>query len=417
MATRTPGRNFLFVPGPTNVPDRVQRAMMVAMEDHRSTKFPELSNSVLADLKKVFKTTAGQVFLFPSSGTGAWEAALTNTLSPGDKVLASRFGQFSHLWIDMAQRLGYDVQVLDVEWGEGVPLERYEEILRADKQHAIKAVLACHNETATGVASDIAGVREALNAAGHPALLFVDTVSSLGSLDFRMDEWGVDMAVGGSQKGLMLPAGLGVLGASPKALAARASAKSRRCYFDLDDMIKANATGYFPYTPPLHMLYGLREALDIIFEEGLEQIFARHHYLAEGARAAILQGWGLKLCAKAPKWYSDTVSAVVVPEGINGAHVIDVAFRRYNLALGAGLSKVAGKVFRIGHLGDLNELMLLGAIGGAEMAMLDVGIKVAPGSGVAAASNYWRAHDPVPKRKTAREEQFYAAHSTGSLHG
>ncbi len=357
------------------------------------------------------------MFLFPSSGTGAWEAALTNTLSPGDKVLASRFGQFSHLWIDMAQRLGYDVQVLDVEWGEGVPLERYEEILRADKQHAIKAVLACHNETATGVASDIAGVREALNAAGHPALLFVDTVSSLGSLDFRMDEWGVDMAVGGSQKGLMLPAGLGGRGASPKALAARASAKSRRCYFDLDDMIKANATGYFPYTPPLHMLYGLREALDIIFEEGLEQIFARHHYLAEGARAAILQGWGLKLCAKAPKWYSDTVSAVVVPEGINGAHVIDVAFRRYNLALGAGLSKVAGKVFRIGHLGDLNELMLLGAIGGAEMAMLDVGIKVAPGSGVAAASNYWRAHDPVPKRKTAREEQFYAAHSTGSLHG
>jgi alanine-glyoxylate transaminase / serine-glyoxylate transaminase / serine-pyruvate transaminase len=214
MRPRIAGRNFLFVPGPTNVPDRVQRAMMVAMEDHRSSKFPELSKSLLNDLKKVFKTTTGQVFIFPSSGTGGWEAALTNTLSPGDKVLASRFGQFSHLWIDMAQRLGYDVEVLEVEWGEGVPLERYEEVLRADKGHRIKAVLACHNETATGVTSDIAGVRRALDAAGHPALLYVDAVSSLASIDFRMEEWGVDLAVSGSQKGLMLPAGLGILGAS-----------------------------------------------------------------------------------------------------------------------------------------------------------------------------------------------------------
>jgi alanine-glyoxylate transaminase/serine-glyoxylate transaminase/serine-pyruvate transaminase len=391
--------------------------MMVAMEDHRSSRFPELSTSVLNDLKKVFKTTTGQVFIFPSSGTGAWEAALTNTLSPGDKVLASRFGQFSHLWVDMAQRLGYDVEVLDVEWGEGVPLELYAEILRADKRHQIKGVLACHNETATGVASDIAGVRRALDAAGHPALLFVDAVSSLGSIDFRMDEWGVDLAVSGSQKGLMLPAGLGILGVSQQALGALAGAKSRRCYFDLGDMIKANATGYFPYTPALPMLYGLRESLNIIFEEGLEDIFFRHHYLAEGVRAAITEGWRLKLCAREPKWYSDTVSAVVVPEGVNGAHVIDVAFRRYNLALGAGLSKVAGKVFRIGHLGDLNEVMLLGAIGGAEMAMLDVGIKVTAGSGVAAASGYWRSHDPVPKKKVSREEQFYESHSTGSIQG
>jgi alanine-glyoxylate transaminase / serine-glyoxylate transaminase / serine-pyruvate transaminase len=417
MRRRIAGRNFLFVPGPTNVPDRVQRAMMVAMEDHRSSRFPELSTSVLSDLKKVFKTDTGQVFIFPSSGTGAWEAALTNTLSPGDKLLASRFGQFSHLWIDMAQRLGYDVEVLDVEWGEGVPLELYAEILRADKRHQIKGVLACHNETATGVASDIGGVRRALDAAGHPALLFVDAVSSLGSIDFRMEEWGVDLAVSGSQKGLMLPAGLGILGVSQQALSALAGAKSPRCYFDLGDMIKANASGYFPYTPALPMLYGLRESLNIIFEEGLEDIFFRHHYLAEGVRAAITEGWRLKLCAREPKWYSDTVSAVVVPEGINGAHVIDVAFRRYNLALGAGLSKVAGKVFRIGHLGDLNELMLLGAIGGAEMAMLDVGIKVTPGSGVAAASGYWRSHDPVPKRKVSREEQFYESHSTGSIQG
>jgi len=414
---RIAGRNFLFVPGPTNIPDRVQRAMMVAMEDHRSSKFPELSTSVLHDLKKVFKTTGGQCFIFPSSGTGAWEASLTNTLSPGDKLLATRLGQFSHLWIDMAKRLGYDVEVFDVEWGEGVPLDRYEEALRADKRHQIKGVLACHNETTTGVTSDIAGVRRALNAANHPALLFVDAVSSLASIDFRMDEWGVDLAVAGSQKGLMLPAGLGILGVSQKALGAIAGARSRRCYFDLTDMIKANATGYFPYTPALPMLYGLRESLNLVFEEGLESIFFRHHYLAEGVRAAVMAGWRLKLCAQEPKWYSDTVSAIVVPEGVNAAHVIDVAFRRYNLALGAGLSKVAGKVFRIGHLGDLNELMLMGAIAGAEMAMLDVGIKLVPGSGVGAASNYWRSHDPVPRKKVSQAEQFYESHSTGSIQG
>src|ERR1700676_5014675 len=395
MGTRIPGRNFLFVPGPTNVPDRVQRAMMIAMEDHRSSKFPDLSTGVLKDLKKVFKTTAGQIFIFPSSGTGAWEAALTNTLSPGDKVLASNFGQFCYLWIDMAQRLGYDVEVLDVEWGEGVPVERYEQVLKADKDHKIKAVLACHNETSTGGTSDIAGVRKALNAAKHPALLYVDTVSSLVSIDFRMDEWGVDLTVSGSQKGFMLPAGLSFLGVSQKALAAMAGAKSKRCYFDLADMINANASGYFPYTPALPMLYGLRESLNIIEEEGLENIFFRHTYLAEGVRAAVTEGWKLKLCAKAPNWYSDTVSAILVPEGFNGAHVIDVAFRRYNLALGAGLSKVAGKLFRIGHLGDLNELMLMGAIAGAEMAMLDVGAKIEPGSGVAAAQSYWRTHSSV----------------------
>jgi len=415
--TRITGRNFLFVPGPTNVPDRVQRAMLVAMEDHRSSKFPDLSTSVLHDLKKVFKTTEGQVFIFPSSGTGAWEAALTNTLSPGDKVLASRFGQFSHLWIDMAQRLGFDVEIQEVEWGEGVPLERTEEVLRADNKHEIKAILACHNETATGVTSDIAGVRKVMDAAGHPALLCVDAVSSLASIDFCMDEWRVDLAVSGSQKGLMLPAGLGILGVSQKALEATQSAKSRRCYFDLADMISTNPSGYFPYTPALPMLYGLREAIDIIFEEGLEQIFARHHYFAEGVRAAVTEGWGLTLCAKGPKWYSDTVSAVMVPEGANGAHVIDVAFRRYNLALGAGLSKMAGKLFRIGHLGDLNELMLMGAIAGAEMAMLDVGVEVKPGSGVAAASEFWRSHDTIPKRRVSKEEQFYESHSTGSIQG
>lgn len=412
------GRNFLFVPGPTNVPDRVQRAMVVAMEDHRSSKFPELTLDVLDSLKKVFKTTAGVPIIFPSSGTGCWEAALTNCLSPGDKVLASRFGQFTHLWIDMAQRLGFEVEIADCEWGTGVPIERYQALLEADRSHKIKAVLACHNETATGVTSDIAAVRRVMNAVKHPALLFVDAVSSLASIDFRMDEWGVDVCVSGSQKGLMLPAGLGVTCVSPKAMAARESSKQPRCYFDYGDMVKANATGYFPYTPALPMLYGLKEALHILLkEEGLENVFARHRYLASGVRAAVQEGWKLKLCAKEPKWQSDTVSAIVVPESINGAHVIDVAFRRYNLALGAGLSKVAGKVFRIGHLGDLNELMLLGALGGAEMAMLDVGIKIEPGSGVGAAQKFWRSHDTIQKKKVAHSEVIYASHSTGSNEG
>jgi alanine-glyoxylate transaminase/serine-glyoxylate transaminase/serine-pyruvate transaminase len=374
--------------------------MHVAMEDHRSSKFPELPLGLFRDLKKIFKTAEGQAFIFPASGTGGWEAALTNTLSPGDKVLACRYGQFSHLWIDMAQRLGLDVQVLDAEWGEGAPLERIQETLAADKEQEIRAVMVVHNETATGVTSDVAGVRKALDAAKHPALLFVDGVSSIGSLDFRMDEWGVDMAVCGSQKGLMLPAGLGIICASPKALARREQAKLNRVFFDLGDMIKHNATGYFPYTPALPMLYGLRESLDIIFEEGLENIFARHHRLAEGTRAAV-KAWGLELCARAPKWYSDTVTAIMVPSGFNGADVIDVAFRRYDLALGAGLARMAGKLFRIGHLGDLNELMLVSGIAGAEMAMRDVGINVTPGSGVAAATEYWRSTAAPLQGRTA----------------
>ena len=384
-----PGRNFLFVPGPTNVTDRILRAMHRAMEDHRSSAFPELPNGLFPDLKKVFQTTTGQPFIFPASGTGAWEAALANTLSPGDRVIAPRYGQFSHLWIELAKRLGLRVDILDVEWGEGAPVDRIEEILTGDAQHEIKGVLIVHNETATGVTSDVAAVRRALDAAKHPALLYVDGVSSVSSIDFRMDDWKVDLAVCGSQKGLMLPAGLGILCASPRALAAREQAKCARAFFDLGDMIKANATGYFPYTPAVLMLYGLRESLDMLFEEGLENVFRRHQRLGEGVRAAA-RAWGLKLCAKAPKWYSNTVSAIVVPEGFNAVEVIDVAFRRYDLALGSGLARLSGKVFRIGHMGDLNELMLLGAIAGAEMAMRDVGIQVTPGSGVAAASEFYR---------------------------
>jgi len=385
-----PGRHFLFVPGPTNVPDRILRAMHVAMEDHRNPTFPDLVKPIFEDIKKVFKTTTGQCFIYPSTGTGGWEAALTNTLSPGDKVLASRYGQFSSLWIDLAQRIGLDVQILDEEWGTGTHPEKINAVLEADKDHKIKGVLVVHNETATGVTSDIGAVRKAIDAAKHPAMLYVDGVSSIGCLDFRMDEWGVDLAVAGSQKGLMLPAGLAIVGASQKALEARHTAKCARVFFNFEDMIKANATGYFPYTPSLPLLYGLRESMNMMFEEGQENIYKRHHYLASGVRAAV-EAWGLKLCSTEPKWFSDTVSAIYVPEGFNGADVISTAYRRYNMALGAGLAKVAGKVFRIGHLGDLNELMLLGALSGVEMSLMDVGIKIEPGSGVAAAQNYYRS--------------------------
>src|ERR1700676_232600 len=264
------GRNFLFVPGPTNVPDRVLRAMMVPMEDHRSPIFPELTRACLDNLKPIFKTTTGSPIIFPSSGTGCWEAALTNCLNTGDKVLASRFGQFSHLWVDMCQRLGYEGEILDVPWGEGAPVERYVSSLSADKQHKIKAVLVCQNETATGVTSDVAALRQAMDSVNHPALLFVDSVSALCSIDFRMDAWGVDVCVSGLQKGLMLPAGMGVTCVSQKALEAAKSATSRRCYFDYGDMVTANASGYFPYTPSIPMMYGLRESLTMLAEEGLE---------------------------------------------------------------------------------------------------------------------------------------------------
>jgi len=392
------GRNFLFVPGPTNIPDRIVRAMAVASEDHRSSAFPALALACINGLKPIFKTTRATPIIFPASGTGCWEAALTNALSPGDRVLASRFGQFGHLWIDMAQRLGFEVEILEAEWGEAAPIDRYAKALAADRGHKIKAALITHNETATGVTSDVPALRAALDAAKHPALLMVDSVSALASIDFRMDEWGVDVCVSGSQKGLMMPAGLGVTCVSEKALEAGKSAQSRRAYFSYDDMAKAAATGYFPYTPSIPLLYGLREAIAMLTEEGLEAVFARHHRLAEGVRAAVLEGWKLKLCARDPKSYSDTVSAVMVPEGADGAKIIAHAFKRYNLALGAGLARVAGKLFRIGHLGDLNEVMLLGAIAGAEMAMLDCGVRIEPGSGVAAAARRWRALEAAADR-------------------
>ena len=383
------GTKSLFVPGPTNVPDEIRRVMDVPMEDHRAPDLPAFTLPLFADLKKIFKTETGQVFLFPASGTGGWEAAITNTLNPGDKVLAARFGQFSHLWIDLCQRLGLDVQIVECDWGTGVPVQIFADILAADTQHEIKAVLATQNETATGVQSNIATLRTAMDAAGHPALLYVDGVSSIGSVDFRMDEWGVDLAVSGSQKGFMLPAGLAIMAASQRALEVSKTATMHRCYFDFKDMIATNATGYFPYTPPMTLLRGLRASVDRMLGEGMDNIFARHNFLAEGVRRAVA-AWGLEICAKGPEWYSDTVTAIVVPEGFDANAVIGRAYHSYGLSLGAGLSVVAGKVFRIGHLGDLNELMLMSAIAGAEMAMRDEGLPVEAGSGVAAAQEFYR---------------------------
>ena len=384
----------LFVPGPTNVPETVRKAIDIPMEDHRAPDLPAFTLPLFADLKQIFKTETGQIFLFPSSGTGGWEAAITNTLSPGDTVLAARFGQFSHLWIDLCERHGLNVDVVDVEWGEGVPVDIFADRFAADTEHKIKVVLVCQNETATGVQSDVAAVRAALDAAGHPALLFVDGVSSIASIDFRMDEWGVDIAVSGSQKGFMLPAGLAIIGVSQKALAAAKDAKLPRCYFDFADMIATNAQGYFPYTPPMTLIRGLRVSVDRLLEEGLENVFARHRFLAEGVRKAV-HAWGLELCAKEPKWYSDTVSAICLPDGFDSGELLKHAYDRYGLSLGAGLSKVAGRVFRIGHLGHVNEIMLLSAIAGSEMAMRDLGVPVAAGSGVAAAEEHFRTANPA----------------------
>ena len=379
-----PGYKGLFVPGPTNMPFRIRQAMDIALEDHRAPDFPYFTLPLFADLKKIFQSRTAQVFLFPGSGTGGWESAIANTLSPNDKVLASVFGQFSMLWVDLCQRFGLQVDAIQVDWGKGVPLDQYRARLEADKQHTIKAVLVTHNETATGVKSDVGAVRQILDDLGHPALLFVDGVSSIASIDFRMDEWGVDVAVAGSQKGFMMPTGLAIVCVSEKALQAGNTASLPRCFFDFKEMAKHNAQGYFPYTPAATLLRGLRASVDMLLEEGLANVFARHHRLAGAVRAAV-EAWGLQNCAQGPQWHSDTVTAVVVPSGFDANKIITTAYERYNLSLGGGLNKVAGKVFRIGHLGWLNEIMVLQALGGVELAMRDVGLAFEPGSGVGAA--------------------------------
>lgn len=382
-------QNPVFIPGPTNMPEVIRQACYMPTIDHRSPVFGGILHPCLEGVKRVLKATDAEVFIFPSTGTGGWETALSNTLSAGDGVLAARNGMFSHRWIDMCQRHGLKVQIVETPWGEGIPAERYEEILRADTSHSIKVVLATHNETATGVKSDIAAVRRAMDAAKHPAMLFVDGVSSIGSMDFRMDDWGVDVAVTGSQKGFMLPAGLAIVGFSPRALAASKVATLPRTFFDIADMAKGYANNAYPYTPPVGLMNGLKKSLEMIEAEGLEAVFARHNRIATGVRHAV-QAWGLTLCAARPDLYSDTVSAIRTPEGFNATDIVTTAARDYGMAFGVGLGEVAGKVFRIGHLGSLTDAMMLSGLATAEMVMVDLGLNITLGSGVAAAQAYYR---------------------------
>jgi alanine-glyoxylate transaminase/serine-glyoxylate transaminase/serine-pyruvate transaminase len=382
-------QNPVFIPGPTNMPEALRKACDVPTMDHRSPAFARVFRPAVAGVKRVLKMAEGEVFLLPSTGTGGWEAAITNTLSPGDTVLAARFGMFSHRWIDLCQRHGLNVEIIEAPWGQGAPLGAIEAALRADAGHRIKVVLATHNETATGVKSDIAGIRRALVAAGHPAMLFVDGVSSIASMPFDFAGWGVDVAVAGSQKGFMLPTGLAILGVSPKALKAMQTARLPRTFFDLADQMKSNAAGGFPYTPPVGLISGLAQSVAMLEDEGLDNVYARHHRLAEGVRRAVA-AWGMRPCAASPDLNSDTVTAVVVPEGCNGTDLVKLAAEKYHVAFGVGLGEVAGKVFRIGHLGMLTDVMVLSGLACAEMCMADLGWPVRLGSGVAAAQEYYR---------------------------
>jgi alanine-glyoxylate transaminase/serine-glyoxylate transaminase/serine-pyruvate transaminase len=387
-------QNPVFIPGPTNIPDSVRKACDMATIDHRSPAFARMFKPAVEGVRRVLKMTEGEIILIPSTGTGGWEAAISNTLSPGDTVLAARFGMFSHRWIDLCQRHRLDVEVIETPWGEGAPLAAIERALKADKNHLIKAVLATHNETATGVKSDIAGIRRAMDAAGHPAMLFVDGVSSIASMPFDFTAWGVDIAVAGSQKGFMLPAGLAILGISPKAIAAMEMARLPRTFFDFKDMLTAYARGGYPYTPAVGLIAGLAHSIDLLETEGLDNVYARHHRLAEGVRRAVA-AWGMTPYAKSPDLCSDTVTAVKVPEGCDGTALVQLAASKYGMAFGVGLGEVAGKVFRIGHLGMLTEAMVLSGLCVAEMCMADLGWPVKLGSGVAAAQEYYRGTVPA----------------------
>ena len=384
-----PGRHFLQIPGPTNVPDRVLRAIAQPTIDHRGPAFARVAREAIDGLKEIIQTD-GPVVIYPASGTGAWEAALVNTLSPGDRVLMFETGYFALLWKQMAERLGVVVDCVAGDWRHGVDLDALAERLRADAAHQIKAVAIVHNETSTGVTSSVPQVRSRLDAAGHPALLLVDTISSLGSIDYRHDEWRVDVTVGGSQKGLMLPPGLGLNAVGPKALAASKSARLPRAYWDWEPMIRDNASGFFPYTPATNLLYGLRESTTMLLEETLARVFARHRRHAAATRRAVA-GWGLELLAANPEEYSSTLTAVLVPQGCDADRLRKVTLDRFDLSLGSGLGKLKGTVFRIGHLGDFNDLMLAGTLSGIEMGLAAAGVPFAPG-GVTAALDYLAAN-------------------------
>jgi len=382
------GRHFLQIPGPTNVPDRVLRAMDAPTIDHRGPEFAKLTLAILEDLKPVFKTT-GEIVIFPSSGTGAWEASLVNTLSPGDRILMFETGQFAMQWHRMAKNLGLNAEVIPGDWRHGADPAQLERLLKEDRAHEIKAVAVVHNETSTGVTSRIPEIRKAIDRAGHPALLMVDTISSLASIDYRHDEWGVDVTVAGSQKGLMLPPGIAFNAIGPKARTAAKSSRTPKSYWNWEDILSAGKSGFFPYTPATNILYGLREALRMLHEEGLENVFARHARLAEATRRAA-RAWGLEILCLDPEEYSNSLTALMMPEGHNADNLRKLILERYNMSLGTGLGKLQGKVFRIGHLGDFNELMLAGTLCGVEMGLTAAGVPHKHG-GVLAALDYLAA--------------------------
>ncbi len=390
-----PGRHFLQIPGPTNVPDRVLRAMANPTIDHRGPEFAELGKRALEGMKRIVKTTSGQIVIYPASGTGAWEAALVNTLSPGDQVVMFETGHFAWLWDKLARRLGLEPQVIGSDWRRAADPEAIETALRADSAHEIKAVCVVQNETSTGCATRVDEVRAAIDAAGHPALLMVDTISSLASIDMRMDEWGVDVIIAGSQKGLMLPPGMSFNAISPKALEAHETAGLLRAYWDWSDMLGPNEKGYFPYTPATNLLYGLVEAIDMLEEEGLGNVFARHDRHAEATRRAA-QAWGLEVLCLEPRHYSSSLTAVLMPEGHSADAFRAVVLENFDMSLGSGLSKVADKVFRIGHLGDFNDLMLMGTLSGVEMGLGLAGVSHQRG-GVDAAMTYLSETAPTAR--------------------
>ena len=370
--THRPGRHFLQIPGPTNVPDRVLRAIDHPTIDHRGPEFAQLGKDVLKGCRTIFKTS-GPVIIFPSSGTGAWEAALVNTLSPGDKILMYETGQFATLWQTMAKKLGLDVEFMPGDWRHGVDPAKVEAQLAADRDRTTKAVGVVHNETSTGVTSRIPEIRQAIDNVGHPALFLVDTISSLCCMEYKHDAWGVDVTVAGSQKGMMLPPGLGFNAVSEKALAASKTSRMKRSYWDWGEMLKSNLAGFFPYTPATNLLYGLRDAIAMLHEEGLENVFARHQRHAAATRAAV-EAWGLEVLALDPREYSSSLTTVVMPQGHDADELRRVILERFDMSLGAGLSKLKGKVFRIGHLGDFNDLMLMGTLAGVEMGLGIAGV-------------------------------------------
>ena len=387
-SSRKAGRHFLQIPGPTPVPDRILRAMDMPVIDHRGPEFGKLGRRVLDGIKTIFKC-AGPVIIYPASGTGAWEAALINTLSPGDKVLMVETGHFASLWKTMATKIGLQPEFIASDWRSGADPVKIEARLKDDKAREIKAVCVVHNETSTGCITLIAEVRRAIDAAGHPALLMVDTISSLGSIDYRHDEWGVDITVGGSQKGLMLPPGLSFNALGEKALSVAKNSKLPKSFWGWEEMIASNKTGFFPYTPATNMLYALAEAVDMLHEEGLENVFARHDRHAEATRRAT-RAWGLEILCKEPRHYSSSLTALMMPAGHDADNFRKVALEHFDVSLGTGLSKVAGKVFRIGHLGDTNDLTIIGALAGVEMGLGLAGVPHRKG-GVQAAMDYFAA--------------------------